>query len=104
MIIRRPLADIVEATVVWVSGAVSALAVHPPLLRQSDRQNYDRFVERLLALGAAGYKRSRDCAAFNCRGLPFGPERARPRGPGRRDSPSAGPNLTHGTIPDPSKT
>jgi hypothetical protein len=41
--------------VVWVSGAVSTLVVHPPLLRQSDRQNYDHFVERLLALGAAGY-------------------------------------------------
>jgi hypothetical protein len=55
VVIRRPLSDIVEATVVWGSGAVSALAVHPPLLRQSDRQNYDHFVERLLALGAAGY-------------------------------------------------
>jgi hypothetical protein len=49
VVIRRPLADIVEAKGVWVSGAVSALAVHPPLLRQSDRQNYDRFVEHLLA-------------------------------------------------------
>lgn len=55
VVIRRPWADTVEATVVWVSGAVSALTVHPPLLRQSDRQNYDHFVERLLALGAAGY-------------------------------------------------
>src|SRR5215510_296146 len=55
VVIRRPWADTVEATVVWVSGAVSALTVHPPLLRQADRQNYDRFVERLLALGAAGY-------------------------------------------------
>ena len=54
VIIRRPWADMVEAKVVWVSGAVSALAVHPPLLRQSDRQNYDCFVEHLLALGAAG--------------------------------------------------
>ena len=55
VVIRRPFADIVEAKVVWVSGAVSVLAVYPPLLRQSDRQNYDRFVEHLLALGAAGY-------------------------------------------------
>jgi len=49
VVIRRPWADIVEATVVWVSGAVRTLGVHPPLLRQSDRQNYDHFVERLLA-------------------------------------------------------
>ena len=41
--------------VVWVSGAVRARAVYPLLLRQSHRQNYDRFVEHLLALGAAGY-------------------------------------------------
>ena len=39
---------------VWVSGAVSMLAVHPPLLRQSDRPNYEHFVEHLLTLGAAG--------------------------------------------------
>jgi DNA invertase Pin-like site-specific DNA recombinase len=55
VVIRRPFADTVEAKVVWVSGAVSTLAVHPPLLRQSDRPNYEHFVERLLALGAAGY-------------------------------------------------
>ena len=49
VVIRRPWADIVEATVVWVSGAVSTLGVHPPLLRQSDRQNDDHCVERRLA-------------------------------------------------------
>jgi hypothetical protein len=49
VVIRRPFADTVEAKVVWVSGAVSTLAVHPPLLRQSDRPNYEHFVERLLA-------------------------------------------------------
>jgi len=55
VVIRRPFADTVEAKVVWVSGAISMLAVHPPLLRQSDRPNYEHFVEHLLALGAAGY-------------------------------------------------
>ena len=54
VVIRRPLAAIVEATVVWVSGAVRTLVVHPPLLRPSDRQHDAHFVERLLALGAAG--------------------------------------------------
>jgi len=54
VIIRRPFADTVEAKVVWVSGAVSTLAVHPPVLRQVDLSNYEDFVERLLALGAVG--------------------------------------------------
>ena len=40
---------------VWVSGAVSTLEVHPPVLRQSDLSNYEVFVERFLALGGAGY-------------------------------------------------
>jgi hypothetical protein len=40
---------------VWVSGAVTALAVHPPMQRQTDVRTYPHFVERVLALGAAGY-------------------------------------------------
>jgi hypothetical protein len=56
VMIRRPFADTVEAKVVWVSGAVSSLEVHPPVLRQADLKNYAYFVERLLALGAEGYK------------------------------------------------
>ena len=55
VIIRRPFADTVEAKVVWVSGAVRALEVHPPVLRQGDRRTYGTFVERLLALGTVGY-------------------------------------------------
>jgi hypothetical protein len=54
VIIRRPFADTVEAKVGWVRGAVSTLAVHPPVLRQVDLSNYEDFVERLLALGAVG--------------------------------------------------
>ena len=49
MIIRRPFADTVEAKVVWVSGAVSTLEIHPAVLRQVDLSNYGDFVERLLA-------------------------------------------------------
>jgi DNA invertase Pin-like site-specific DNA recombinase len=49
VIIRRPFADPVEAKVVWVSGAVSALEVHPPVLRQLALSNYAHFVKRLLA-------------------------------------------------------
>jgi DNA invertase Pin-like site-specific DNA recombinase len=55
VIIRRPFADTVEAKVVWVSGAVSTLELHPAVLRQADLSNYGDFVARLLALGTAGY-------------------------------------------------
>jgi len=48
VMIRRPFADTLEATVVWISGAVRALQVHPAVLRQSDVRNYDHFVERIL--------------------------------------------------------
>jgi hypothetical protein len=40
---------------VWVSGAVTALEVHPPIQRQTDVGQYPHFVERVLTLGAAGY-------------------------------------------------
>jgi hypothetical protein len=50
VIIRRPCADTVEAKVVWVSSAVSTLAIHLAVLRQVDLSNYGDFVERLLAL------------------------------------------------------
>jgi DNA invertase Pin-like site-specific DNA recombinase len=56
VMIRRPFPDTIEAKVVWVSGAVSPLQVHPPILRQSDVRNYEHFVERILALGAAGHQ------------------------------------------------
>jgi DNA invertase Pin-like site-specific DNA recombinase len=54
IIIRRPQADTIEAKVVWVSGAMTPLQVHSPVLRQRDMQHYEHFVERVLALGARG--------------------------------------------------
>jgi DNA invertase Pin-like site-specific DNA recombinase len=56
VIVTRPVLDTVEARVVWVSGAVTPLQVHPPMLRQADVRGYEYFVERVLALGAAGYQ------------------------------------------------
>jgi DNA invertase Pin-like site-specific DNA recombinase len=56
VIVTRPVPDTVEAKVVWVSGAVTLLHVHPPILRQTDVGDYRHFVERVLALGAAGYQ------------------------------------------------
>jgi hypothetical protein len=48
--------DTIAAKVVWVSGAITPLTVHPPILRQADMSHYDAFVERVLTLGAAGYQ------------------------------------------------
>ncbi len=56
VIITRPVPDTIEAKVVWVSGAITPLTVHPPILRQADMGNYEAFVERVLALGAEGYQ------------------------------------------------
>jgi len=56
VIVTRPVPDTVEAKVVWISGAVTPLEAHPPILRQSDVHGYAQFVERVLALGSAGYQ------------------------------------------------
>jgi|SoiMethySBSTD1v2_1073268.scaffolds.fasta_scaffold136500_2 DNA invertase Pin-like site-specific DNA recombinase len=56
VLVARPVPDMVEAKIVWVSGAVTLLQVHPPVLRQTDVQGYAHFVERVLALGHAGYQ------------------------------------------------
>jgi len=48
VMIRRPCAETLEATGVWISGAVSPLQGHPPVLRQADISHDDHVVERLL--------------------------------------------------------
>src|SRR5688500_11567531 len=53
--VTRSVPDTVEARVVWVSGAVTALTVHPPILRAADVSNYEAFVAEVLRLGAEGY-------------------------------------------------
>lgn len=55
IVVTRPVPDTVEAKVVWVSGAVTPLQVHPPILRQTDVGSYEDFVTRVLALGTEGY-------------------------------------------------
>jgi DNA invertase Pin-like site-specific DNA recombinase len=55
VIVTRPVPDTVEAKVVWVSGAVTPLQVHPAILRGADVSDYERFVERVLMLGAEGH-------------------------------------------------
>jgi len=55
VILARPVPDEVHITIVWVSGAVSPLVIHPRLLRSVTLSTYPRFVERVLALAAEGY-------------------------------------------------
>ena len=55
IIVTRPVPDTIEAKLVWVSGAVTPVAVHPPILRGADVSRYEAFVARVLELGAAGH-------------------------------------------------
>lgn len=55
VILTRPTKDTVEVKIVWVSGAITPLTMHPALLRVKDLSDYPRLVERILALSAAGY-------------------------------------------------
>jgi DNA invertase Pin-like site-specific DNA recombinase len=55
VILTRPRPDIVDVKVVWVSGAMSLLTVHPPIHRAAALSEYARVVDRVLALSAEGY-------------------------------------------------
>jgi DNA invertase Pin-like site-specific DNA recombinase len=55
VIVTRPSLDTLEARVVWVSGAVTPLTLHPPIQHKEAVASYDVFVARVLELGAAGY-------------------------------------------------
>lgn len=55
LILTRPVPDTVEVRVVWVSGAMSQLTVHPPIHRAADVSDDPRVVQRVLALAAEGH-------------------------------------------------
>ena len=55
VVLTRPVPDTVEAKIVWVSGAMSPLTLHPPIHRAVDVGDYARVVERVLALAAEGH-------------------------------------------------
>lgn len=55
--LTRPEQDVVEAKVVWISGAYSVLRVHPPLLhRMTQLGNYEELVGRISRLASEGHK------------------------------------------------
>jgi DNA invertase Pin-like site-specific DNA recombinase len=55
VILARPRPDLIEVKVVWVSGAFSVLAAHPPVHRTVDVGDHERLTARALALAADGY-------------------------------------------------
>lgn len=56
VVLTRPQPDTIEASVVWVSGAMTALVVRPPIGRDRDLSGYDQLVARMQELCAAGYQ------------------------------------------------
>jgi hypothetical protein len=57
VVLSRPEQDVVEAKVVWVSGAYSVLRVNPAVLhRTSQLGNHDELVTRILKLAAEGHR------------------------------------------------
>lgn len=57
VVLSRPEQDVVEAKVVWVSGAYSVLHVNPPVLhRTTQLGNHDELVTRILKLAAEGHR------------------------------------------------
>lgn len=56
VILSRPVPDDVHIKIVWISGAVSPLVIHPRLLRSVTLSTYPQFVARVVALAAAGHR------------------------------------------------
>ena len=55
VILTRPQPDCIEIAVVWISGAVSRLTVHPTVGRSKNLGDYDQVVARIEQLVDEGY-------------------------------------------------
>jgi DNA invertase Pin-like site-specific DNA recombinase len=55
VILNRLQPATIEVRIVWISGAVSTLAVHPCIHRLVEVERYAQLVERILDLSAQGY-------------------------------------------------
>jgi hypothetical protein len=56
VVLTRLAPATVEATIVWVSGALTRVVARPPLNRSADLQDYAQIVARVTALAAAGHQ------------------------------------------------
>jgi len=55
VILTRPIPARLEVKIVWVSGAVTPLVVHPPTYRTVEMACYDDLAARIAALSGEGY-------------------------------------------------
>jgi hypothetical protein len=55
VILTRPVADVVEVKIVWVSGAISLLTLRPPIWRTADLGGYEQLLARVRELSQLGY-------------------------------------------------
>ncbi len=69
VVLSRPLPDTVEVKIVWVSGAYSLLTVRPPVHRGPQLRDYERLVERVLALSAEGHHDAAIAARLTAEGF-----------------------------------
>lgn len=99
IIITRPVPDTVGAKVVWVSAAITSLAVHPAILRGSEVSNNDDLVERVLALGVEGHQDREIARRLTAEGFRSAQFRSATE-PGGRDPASAGLDIADRTVPD----
>jgi hypothetical protein len=56
VILTRPRRDAVEASVVWISGAITTLNISPPVPQTADLSDYEHLLERVVALVREGYQ------------------------------------------------
>ena len=55
VVLTRPQPERVEATVAWISGAMTPLVLHPPVWRLADLADPERLAARVQELSAAGH-------------------------------------------------
>lgn len=69
VILARPVPDTVAVKIVWISGAITPLTVHPPIHRQADLGDHDAVVAQVVALSAQGYGDAAIAARLTAQGF-----------------------------------
>ncbi|GAC1561311.1 MAG: recombinase family protein [Herpetosiphon sp.] len=69
VILMRPVPDVIEIKLVWISGALSVLTVRPPIWRTADVGGYADLVTRVRDLSAEGYQDAEIARRLNADGF-----------------------------------
>jgi DNA invertase Pin-like site-specific DNA recombinase len=69
VILTRPVPDTIEVKIVWISGAITPVQVHPPIHRQADLGDHDALVAQVVALSAQGYGDAEIAARLTAQGF-----------------------------------